>query len=88
MTEQQLITLTAHDILRVVMHNRSFHLITRHAQLCSLSQAGPAPLGHVRCWCLTDARWITIVPDHIFAYQTVNSVTAPAPDSVPDPVGV
>lgn len=80
MTESQLITLADADLVRLVMHNKTFHLVTRCVRFCSPQQAGAAMIGHVRVWCLTNAKWITIDPQLVFAHEALSTPPAPVPD--------
>lgn len=73
MTEQELVSMIDQGIVRIATREARFHLITRDPRFCSIEQAGAAMLGHVRCWCCTEAKWITVDPQAIVAHEALNS---------------
>jgi hypothetical protein len=81
MTEQELRDLVANDLVRIVTTDREFFLITTHPSLCTYDTERAVATGHVRCWCLETARWLSIDARNIFAYQALNhSMSAVALD--------
>ena len=86
MTEQELRDLASIDLVRLVMNNKQFHLVTIDHRFCSPTNAPTVLVGHVACWCLTEAKWISIDPTSVFAFEALghtaeNTVTV---SSVPD----
>lgn len=77
MTEQELRHLVSTDIVRIVTVDKQFHLLTTHPLLCTYDSERAVMLGHVRCWCLESARWISIDPTRVYAHQALNH-TIPA----------
>ena len=72
MTEQELRDLVANDLVRIVTTDREFFLITTHPSLCSYDTERRVATGHVRCWCLETARWLSIDPSKIYAHKALN----------------
>ena len=71
MTETELRDLASIDLVRLVMKNKNFHLVTLDHRFCNPGAAPVAMIGHVACWCLTEAKWIKIDPAAVFAFETL-----------------
>lgn len=81
MTEQELRLLVSNDLVRVVMVDKKFHLLTTHPLMCSYDSERAVMTGHVRCWCLETIKWVSIDPARIYAYQALNrDLPAGSPD--------
>lgn len=81
MTEQELRDLVSNDVVRIVTTGKEFLLITTHASLCQYDTTRATMAGHVRCWCLETARWLSIDPAKIYAHKALNHTM---PEIVPD----
>ena len=81
MTEQELRLLVSNDLVRVVMVDKKFHLLTTHPLMCSYDSERAVMTGHVRCWCLESARWINIDPTRVYAHLALNHTM---PEIAPD----
>ena len=81
MTEQELRDLVSTDIVRIVTVNKAFHLITTHPSLCTYDTERATMKGHVRCWCVETACWLSIDPAKIYAHKALNH---PMPEIAPD----
>jgi len=81
MTEQELRDLVANDIVRIVTTNKEFFLITAHPSMCTYDAERATMRGHVRCWCVETARWISVDPAKIYAHKALNH---PMPAVAPD----
>ena len=81
MTEQELRDLVANDLVRIVTVDKQFYLVTTHPLLCTYDAERAVMLGHVRCWCLESARWISIDPTRVYAHQALNHTM---PEIAPD----
>ena len=77
MTEQELLNLIADDLVRIVTNDKQFHLITTHPSMCMYDVEKPTLIGHVRCWCVSKARWLSIDPATIYAWETLNHFKRP-----------
>lgn len=80
MTESQLLALVTQHLVRVVLQDRTFHVITTNSQFCSPQQATAVAIGHVRCWCLVTCKWIVIDPAAVFAHELIATEPAAALD--------
>ena len=81
MTEQELRDLVSNDLVRIVTVDRRFYLITAHPSLCTYDSERAVMLGHVRCYCLETAQWLSIDPTRVYAHQALNhTMPAVAPD--------
>jgi hypothetical protein len=76
MTEQELRDLVSTDLVRIVTVDKEFYLITTHPTLCSYDTERATATGHVRCWCVETARWLSINPRKIYAHKALNHTMA------------
>ena len=81
MTEQELRQLVANDLVRIVTTSKEFLLVTTHPSLCSYDVERATMMGHVRCWCVETARWLSVDPAKIYAHKALNHTM---PEIVPD----
>lgn len=87
MTEQELRDLASGDLVRLVMQDKQFHLVTIDHRFCSPSTAPTVMSGHVACWCMTEIKWISINPAKVFAFEALGHTverTVVIGDSVPN----
>ena len=72
MTEQELRHLVSTDIVRFVNINKEFFLVTAHPSLCTYDAERAVMMGHVRCYCLKTAQWLSVDPSRIYAHEALN----------------
>ena len=72
MTEQELRHLVSTDIVRFVTVNKEFFLVTAHPSMCSYDVGRATMMGHVRCYCLETAQWLSVDPTRIYAHKALN----------------
>lgn len=83
MTEQELRDLTSKDLVRIVTNDKKFHLVSTDNRFCSPTTAPTVMLGHVACWCMTEAKWISVNPLNVFAFEALGHTADETTDVVP-----
>ena len=72
MTEQEFRDLIDNDLVRIVTTDKQFHIVTTHPSMCQYDVEKGTLIGHVRCWCVSKARWLSIDPAKVFAYESLD----------------
>jgi hypothetical protein len=64
-------TLVENNLVRLVLNDGTFHVVTLWPRLCSPEQRGVVATGSVAVWSGDRSAWIAINPAEIFAHQVV-----------------